>query len=91
MVARARASGLPFPYLKDEDGTLARELGALVTPHAFVFDADRRLRYRGRIDDARHGSWPGPGPRARRDVASTHWLKSALAFGLRPIPSAPCP
>lgn len=53
MVARADAAGLPFPYLKDEEGALARALGAVATPHAFVFDADRRLRYRGRIDDAR--------------------------------------
>jgi AhpC/TSA family len=53
MVARAGEAGLPFPYLKDEDGTLARAFGAVSTPHAFVFDGDRRLRYRGRIDDAR--------------------------------------
>ena len=53
MLARAEKSGLPFPYLKDEDGYLARAFGAISTPHAFVFDADRRLRYRGRIDDAR--------------------------------------
>jgi thiol-disulfide isomerase/thioredoxin len=53
MVKRARASGFPFPYLKDENGSLARSLGAVATPHAFVFDAGRRLRYRGRIDDAR--------------------------------------
>lgn len=53
MVARARASGLPFAYLKDEEGSFARSLGATTTPHAFVFDAARRLRYRGRIDDAR--------------------------------------
>lgn len=53
MVERARVAGLLFPYLKDEDGSLARALGAVSTPHAFVFDADRRLRYRGRIDDAR--------------------------------------
>ena len=53
MVARAGASGLPFPYLKDEDGSLARAFGAISTPHAFLFDGDRRLRYRGRIDDAR--------------------------------------
>ena len=53
MVERARVAGLAFPYLKDEDGSLARALGAVSTPHAFVFDADRRLRYRGRIDDAR--------------------------------------
>jgi peroxiredoxin len=53
MVARASEEGLPFPYLKDEDGSLARAFGAVSTPHAFVFDRDRRLRYRGRIDDAR--------------------------------------
>ncbi len=53
MVERARAGGLRFPYLKDEDGSLARALGAVSTPHAFVFGADRRLRYQGRIDDAR--------------------------------------
>ena len=53
MVARAREAGLPFPYLKDEDGYLARAFGAISTPHAFVFDRNRRLRYRGRIDDAR--------------------------------------
>jgi glycosyltransferase involved in cell wall biosynthesis len=52
MVDRAQAAGLPFPYLKDEDGSLARAMGAISTPHAFVFDADRRLRYSGRIDDA---------------------------------------
>jgi peroxiredoxin len=53
MVRRAAEAGLPFPYLKDADGTLARALGAVSTPHAFVFDGERRLRYRGRIDDAR--------------------------------------
>lgn len=53
MVSRAGQAALPFPYLKDEDGSLARAFGAVSTPHAFVFDGDRRLRYRGRIDDAR--------------------------------------
>jgi peroxiredoxin len=54
MVSRADEAGLPFPYLKDEDGALARAFGAISTPHAFVFDGMRRLRYRGRIDDARN-------------------------------------
>jgi thiol-disulfide isomerase/thioredoxin len=53
MVARARERVLPFPYLKDQDGSLAGAFGAVSTPHAYVFDGDRRLRYRGRIDDAR--------------------------------------
>lgn len=55
LVERAARSALPFPYLKDEDGALARACGAICTPHAFVFDGDRRLRYRGRIDDSRTG------------------------------------
>ena len=55
MVERAQRSELPFPYLKDPDGSLARACGAICTPHAFVFDDERRLRYRGRIDDSRTG------------------------------------
>ena len=55
MVERAAHSGLPFPYVKDSDGWLARACGAICTPHAFAFDGERRLRYRGRIDDSRTG------------------------------------
>lgn len=44
---------LNFPYLKDEDQSIAKKYGALVTLHAFVLDNDRKLRYRGRIDDSR--------------------------------------
>ncbi|MEX2553531.1 MAG: thioredoxin family protein, partial [Actinomycetota bacterium] len=44
------------PYLKDEDGALAKGCGAVTTPHAFVFDGDRKLRYRGRITDSRDPS-----------------------------------
>jgi peroxiredoxin len=53
MVRRAGEKGFPFPYLKDEDGSVARAYGAISTPHAFVFDQDRRLRYQGRIADSR--------------------------------------
>ena len=53
MVKRAREQRLDFPYLKDEDQGVAKAHGAICTPHAFVFDEERRLRYQGRIDDAR--------------------------------------
>jgi peroxiredoxin len=49
----ARERRFPFPYLKDSDGEVARAYGGICTPHVFVFDGDRRLRYRGRIDDGR--------------------------------------
>ena len=42
---------LPFPYLYDEDQSIAQAYKAVRTPEILVFDADRTLRYHGRIDD----------------------------------------
>lgn len=42
-----------FPLVRDPGGRLAAELGAKVTPEAFLLDRDGRLRYQGRIDDSR--------------------------------------
>lgn len=44
-----------FPYLVDEDQSVARTYDAVCTPDFFGFDANGRLRYRGRLDDARMG------------------------------------
>lgn len=43
--------GYPLTALRDPDHTLVTLAGATVTPEVAVFDADRQLRYRGRIDD----------------------------------------
>ena len=51
MVQRAREKGFEFPYLRDESQAVALAYGALRTPHYYLFDADRRLRYTGRMDD----------------------------------------
>lgn len=49
----AEEAGWTFPYLYDgETQTFAAACGAQSTPHVFVFDADRKLRYNGRMDDA---------------------------------------
>ena len=53
MIQVAKEREFNFPYLKDEDQSVAKKFGALVTLHAFVLDHERRLRYRGRIDDSR--------------------------------------
>ena len=53
MQNRAQEKAFNFPYLKDEDGAVARAFGAINTPHCFVLDRERRLRYHGRIDDTR--------------------------------------
>ena len=54
MVLRVREKGFNFPYVKDEDRTIARAYGAVCTPHVFLLDEERRLRYKGRIDDSRN-------------------------------------
>jgi len=51
MVQRAREKDFRFAYLRDESQEVAKAYGALRTPHFYVFDADRRLRYTGRMDD----------------------------------------
>jgi peroxiredoxin len=65
--ARATEMKYPFPYLIDETQSVATTFGAKVTPHIFVFGADRKLAYRGRIDDE-----ADPGK------VTTHDLRKAL-------------
>jgi peroxiredoxin len=51
MTAFARQYGVTFPLLKDREGAMADQFGAVRNPEVFVLDRDRRIRYRGRIDD----------------------------------------
>lgn len=52
MKIRAEDKKFPFPYLYDGDEQKAAlAYGPVATPHVFVFDADRRLRYEGRVDE----------------------------------------
>ena len=51
--AYARDSGFNFPYLYDGDTQeTAKAYGCLCTPHVFIFDQTRHLRYKGRFDDS---------------------------------------
>lgn len=50
----AAEQGFNFPYLYDgETQATAKAYGCLATPHIFLFDADRKLRYKGQFDDSR--------------------------------------
>ena len=49
----AAEKGFPFPYLHDEDQSVARAYGAVCTPDFFGFDAGLGLQYRGRLDASR--------------------------------------
>ena len=68
MVERAREKGFKFPYVRDDSQEIAMAYGALRTPHFYVFDGQRRLRYTGRMDD---------NPR-QSGQEKTHELRDAL-------------
>lgn len=51
MVERARDSSFRFAYVRDDSQETALAYGALRTPHFYVFDEQRKLRYTGRMDD----------------------------------------
>lgn len=53
MKIRVAYKHLTYPYLYDgETQAVARAYGPQATPHVFVFDRERRLRYEGRVDDS---------------------------------------
>lgn len=56
MVAEAENRGYQFPYLFDETQEVAKAYRAACTPDFFLFDQDRKLVYRGHLDDSRPGS-----------------------------------
>ncbi len=51
MIIRSEYKGYNFPYLYDgDDHAASLKFGPVSTPHVFVFDAERKLRYNGRLD-----------------------------------------
>jgi len=76
----AREMGFPFPFLYDgETQATAMAFGCLATPHVFLFDQDRKLRYKGWIDDCR---FPGEEYVRKPDLRNA---VAALLAG-RPVP-----
>ena len=69
MVERHNEKSFPFPYCYDESQEVAKKFGALCTPHCFVFDHARQLKYKGRIDD----SWRDA------DAVTEHNLRDEIA------------
>ncbi len=68
MKIRAEHKQFNFPYLDDGIGQeVVEKFGALVTPHVFIFDQARQLRFQGRIDNSE-----------REDLAKQHDTRDAL-------------
>jgi peroxiredoxin len=79
MKAEAKSAGYIFPYLYDETQSVAKAYRAACTPDIFLFDAQRKLAYRGQFD----GSRPGNG-----QPVTGNDLRAALDAVLRgqPVP-----
>jgi peroxiredoxin len=68
MKIRAEYKHLTYPYLYDgETQSVTNAYGPQATPHAFVFDDDRRLRYEGRVDNS-----------YRSEQVTTHEVRDAI-------------
>ena len=52
MADRSKEKGYKFDYLQDLSQDSARAYGALVTPHMYVLDKDRKIAYMGAFDDS---------------------------------------
>jgi len=88
MAEMARTRGFPFPYLYDEDQSVARAYDARCTPDFFGFDASGGLQYRGRLDASRKAAGPAD---LRRDLFEGMRLIADTGFGPREqIPSMGC-
>ncbi len=78
MKLRAAYRHFNFPYLYDgADQAVALKYGPTATPHVFIFDQQRKLRYEGRIDN-----------NAREAIATKHEARDAIEALLagRPVP-----
>jgi peroxiredoxin len=56
MAIEKRTAGYTFPYLHDETQDATKAYGAVCTPDFFVYDRERKLVYRGQMDDSRPGN-----------------------------------
>ena len=84
----AGAHGFPFPYLHDEDQTVARAYGAACTPDFFGLDAAGKLRYRGRLDEGR--TTPPPAGARRELVEAMRAIAATGAGPAQQFPSIGC-
>ena len=81
MRIRAKDKGFNFPYLYDGDTqNIALKYGPQATPHVFIFDKDRTLRYQGRIDDTEN-------PHVEPKTTDARNAIDALLAG-KPVPAA---
>jgi peroxiredoxin len=83
----AKMHGFPFPYLHDDNQSVARTYSAVCTPDFFGYDKKRKLRYRGRLDEGRTAPIPST---ARRELVEAMRAIAAGATPSEQFPSVGC-
>lgn len=76
MMRVAKSRNYNFAYVTDENAQFAKAMNAVCTPEAFVFDRERRLVYRGAIDD----NWKDP------HLVRHRYLRGALTELSKKVP-----
>jgi peroxiredoxin len=77
LAEQAERAGWTFPYLVDEDQSVGRAYRAACTPDFFLYDAQRRLAYRGAFDESTPGN---------RKPITGDLLSAAIAHVLGGVP-----
>ena len=87
MKEKIAALGITFPYLVDEDQSVARLFRAQCTPDVYLYNKDRQLVYHGRIDD----NWKNEGAVTREELkeAMNH-MASGIPVEGQQYPSMGC-
>lgn len=87
MIKFAEKYKLSFPYLIDETQEIAKSYDAVCTPDIFVYDRNRKLKYKGRIDD----NWKDENAVSEKDLekAINHLLNDE-EIKFEQIPSMGC-
>ncbi len=83
LLARWKDKNYGFPYLVDEEQNVARAFSAVCTPEFYLFDADRRLFYHGRLDD----SWNDEAKVKKQDLLLA--IDALLSNEEAPMPQHP--
>jgi len=88
MIREVKQVGYTFPYLFDEDQSVAKAYSAACTPDFFLFDGGGCLVYRGQFDDSRPSNGlPGTGNDLR---AATDALLQGIPISGEHLPSVGC-
>ena len=84
----AEAYQFSFPYLFDQNQTVARAYGAICTPDFFGYNKDLQLQYRGRLDES--GRQPAPSDSRRELFEAMKQIAQTGAGPEQQIPSIGC-